>query len=331
MTDSGIVKTDVLGPPYTSITLALTPDAEGEVYATLVRRPADGTAQGAVLHVHGFADYFFHTEYAEWWTARGYDFYALDLRKYGRSIRAHQTPNYVEDLEEYYEELDAAWAFVSSEQSRVVLSAHSTGGLLLPLWADARAITATAMVLNSPWFDLRGSMLLRTVGTKVIDLVGAARPKRIIPRDVSGLYGQSLHRTHGGEWDYNLDWKPVESWPLYAGWLRAIRRGHARLQRGLSLPFPVLVLSSARTGAPTEMSDEVHGSDIVLDVKQIRRWAGVIGTHVTSIAVEGARHDVMLSLEPVRKRAYDELDRWLTAYVSPSPQRSRARRRPPSR
>ena len=51
-----------------------------------------------MLHVHGFADYFFQTEYAEWWNARGYDFYALDLRKYGRSIRDHQTPNYVTDL-----------------------------------------------------------------------------------------------------------------------------------------------------------------------------------------------------------------------------------------
>jgi alpha-beta hydrolase superfamily lysophospholipase len=323
--------TDVLGPPYTSITLALSPDAEGEVYATLVRRPADGIAHGAVLHVHGFADYFFHTEYAEWWTARGYDFYALDLRKYGRSIRAHQTPNFVQDLEEYYEELDAAWAHISALHPNVVLTAHSTGGLVLPLWADSRSIPATAMVLNAPWFDLRGSMLLRTLGTRVIDVVGGMAPKRVIPREVSGLYTRSLHRDLEGEWEFNLDWKPLDPRPVYAGWLRAIRRGHARLQRGLSLTFPVLVLSSARTGAPAEMGEEVHGTDIVLDVQQIRRWAGVVGTHVTSIAIEGARHDVTLSVEPVRKRVYDEIDRWLAAYVNPAPQRSRARRRPPAR
>ena len=59
--------------------------------------------------MHGFADYFFQTGYAEWWTERGYDFYALDLRKYGRSLRPHQTPNYVTDLREYFAELDAAW------------------------------------------------------------------------------------------------------------------------------------------------------------------------------------------------------------------------------
>ena len=59
--------------------------------------------------MHGFADYFFQTEYAEWWTERGYDFYALDLRKYGRSLRPHQTPNYVTDLRDYFPEIDAAW------------------------------------------------------------------------------------------------------------------------------------------------------------------------------------------------------------------------------
>ena len=65
---------------------------EGEVVATLVHRPAVRPPRSrtkvrqAVLHVHGFADYFFQTEFADWWAERGYDFYALDLRKYGRSL-----------------------------------------------------------------------------------------------------------------------------------------------------------------------------------------------------------------------------------------------------
>ena len=84
-------------------------------HATLVHRPAPEPTDRAVLHVHGFADYFFHTEYAEWWNARGHDFYALDLRKYGRSLREHQTPNYVEDLREYFPDLDAAWGRVAVE------------------------------------------------------------------------------------------------------------------------------------------------------------------------------------------------------------------------
>ena len=103
---------DLLGEPYFAETLELDDDEEGTVVATLVSRAAGAPTDRAVLHVHGFADYFFQTAYAEWWTDRGYDFYALDLRKYGRSILAHQTPNYVADLAHYHPELDLAWEHV---------------------------------------------------------------------------------------------------------------------------------------------------------------------------------------------------------------------------
>src|SRR3954454_24714753 len=116
---------DVLGPPYVATTLDLEPDDEGDVVATLVHRPAPQPTRRAVLHVHGFADYFFQTEAADFWSDRGYDFYALDLRKYGRSLRPHQTPNFVTDLTTYYEELDRAFALVSADHDQVLLSAHS--------------------------------------------------------------------------------------------------------------------------------------------------------------------------------------------------------------
>ena len=95
------VTTDVLGEPYEAETIRFPPDEEGPVVATLVRRRASGTAVGAVLQVHGFSDYFFQTELADWWVERGYDFYALDLRKCGRSRLPHQTAHYVDDLHEY--------------------------------------------------------------------------------------------------------------------------------------------------------------------------------------------------------------------------------------
>ena len=309
---------DILGPPYTAVTLPLPDDDEGEVVATLVHRPAEPATRResrAVLHVHGFADYFFQTAYAEWWAARGYDFYALDLRKYGRSIRPHQTPNYVADLAHYHPELDLAWDRVSAAHGDVVLSGHSTGGLVVPLWAQARGVDARAVVLNAPWFDLQGAAWLRLGLTPVVQQVAKRQPKRVVPRRVSGLYARSLHRDHDGEWDFDLDWKPIESWPAYAGWLAAIRRGHAELHRGLSLPFPALVLSSTRSTSPSELGEDVHSTDIVLDVAQIRRWSPALGHHVTYVGVEGARHDVFLSREQPRNQAFAELDRWLTAYV----------------
>jgi alpha-beta hydrolase superfamily lysophospholipase len=103
------VVTDVLGEPWLAETIPLEPDFEGDVVATLVSRRTASPSERATLHVHGFSDYFFHAEYGEWWIQRGHDMYALDLRKYGRSIRPHQSATYVADLSEYYDELDAAW------------------------------------------------------------------------------------------------------------------------------------------------------------------------------------------------------------------------------
>jgi alpha-beta hydrolase superfamily lysophospholipase len=307
---------DVLGPPYVATTLPLAPDDEGEVVATLVHRPAADPTGQAVLHVHGFADYFFQTGAADFWCERGYDFYALDLRKYGRSLLSHQTPNFVTDLSTYYEELDLAFAAVAADHDRIVLSAHSTGGLTVPLWASDRRPDVAGMVLNAPWLDMHGDVVTRNLALPVLHRVGAYRARLAIPRKVSGIYARSIHVEHEGEWPFDLAWKPLESWPVYAGWIRAIRLGQARVAAGIDVPAPVLVLSSTRSGHPASIADpDAFSTDIVLDVEQIRRRAPMLGRHVTLAQVEGAMHDVTLSRPDVRKVVFDEVARFLSAYV----------------
>ena len=53
-------------------------------------------------------------------------------------MRERQTPNYVTDLPEYFDELDAAWGRIIDRDGHdhVVVTAHSTGGLTLSLWAE---------------------------------------------------------------------------------------------------------------------------------------------------------------------------------------------------
>ena len=308
---------DVLGAPYHVETIELPDDDEGAVVASLVTRRGDQTTTKAVLHLHGFADYFFQTHVADYWVERGYDFYAIDLRKYGRSLRDHQTPNFVTDLAHYYPEIDEAYRRIVERDGHrhVVLSAHSTGGLVMPLWLNDRQWPVAGVVLNSPWLDLQGSMLLRTAATKAIDQIGLRRPYLAIPHDVSGFYARSLHRDHDGEWDFDLAWKPLQSWPVLAGWLRAVRRGHARAHRGLAISAPVLVLTSGASSHPKEYGELCTSTDIVLDVELIRKWAHKVADHVTLVRVQGAIHDVTMSRAPVRAKVFDELDRWLAAHV----------------
>jgi alpha-beta hydrolase superfamily lysophospholipase len=319
-----VTQTDVLGPPYTRETIELPDDYEGRVVTTLVHRPtAVDVPLGAVLHVHGYCDYFFQTAMADFYTDLGFDFYALDLRKYGRSLLDHQTPNFCLDLTEYYTDLDAAADRIRTRDGhkRVVVTGHSTGALFTALWAaecrsEGRRV-ADAFVLNSAWLDLHGSFLLRTVGTEALNRLGQRRPYAVIPRTVSGVYGETLHADHRGEWTFDWAWKPRESFPIRAGWLRAVRIGHRTVHRGIDVGAPVLSLCSTTSVTFPEWNDEAASADTVLDVKQIAKWSHQLGPDVTIVRVEGAIHDVLCSREEVRESAFATIERWLR-YALPS-------------
>ena len=109
-------------------TLSLPDTYDGPVVATLVRRRAPQPTGHAVLYLHGCVDYFFQNHMAVAYNDHGYDFYALDLRRHGRSLRPHQRPNFCKDLREYYAELDLAIDLVRAEgHPWLLLNGHSTG------------------------------------------------------------------------------------------------------------------------------------------------------------------------------------------------------------
>ena len=123
-------QTDILGEDYQQLTLNFADDYDGKVVATLVRKKAAQATKKAVLYIHGFSDYFFQTEMAEQFNQHGYDFYALDLRKYGRSKLPHQKFYYILDLREYDAEISKALEIIGQENhNQVLLAGHSTGRL----------------------------------------------------------------------------------------------------------------------------------------------------------------------------------------------------------
>ena len=315
--------TDDVLPGYRQHTLALgtDPDGEGELFATLVRTTESIPSSSVVLALHGYTDYFFNTELAEHFAARGWRFYGLDSRRCGRSWRAGQTPHFTTDLARYDRELEGALAIIGAENpgARVLMYGHSTGGLVVSLWldrvrsrGDTAALKIAGLVLNSPFLDLNGPAILRTRATSTA--IGAAsrvRATRVVRGAGSGGYGLTLHRAYHGEFDYNLTWKPIGGFPITVGWIHAIRRGQARLQRGLDVGVPNLVLRSDHSVAETAETQLLQRGDAVLDVAHIARWAGCLGNRTTSVPVVDAKHDVFLSLSEPRAAAYAELDRWL--------------------
>ena len=306
---------DVLGGGWVRRTLHLRPDAQGDAVATLVHRGDAGGARDrpAVLYVHGFVDYFFQTHVADALADRGYDLYALDLRDYGRSIRAGREPNDTRSLATYAEEVDAAVRLVRERHDRVVLLGHSTGGLIAALWAQHRRGRGLvdAVVLNSPWLDVRGSVVERRVLAPAIDhVLGRVAPRLVVSR-LGEHYGRALHADGGGEWAYDLAWKPYAGFPVRAGFVRAIRRGQAEVARGLDIDVPVLVLASDASGPDDRWHDGLLTTDSVLDPADMRRLAPRLGRDVTFQEITGGAHDLALSPLPARTRYLDEVVRWL--------------------
>ncbi|MEJ6537098.1 MAG: alpha/beta hydrolase [Mycobacterium sp.] len=314
---------DVLaGYRQATLPLGADPDGEGELFATLVRTADSTPSSSVVLAVHGYTDYFFNTELADHFTARGWRFYGLDSHRCGRSWREGQTPHFTTDLARYDRELEWAISVIAAENptARVLVCGHSTGGLVVALWldrvrqrGDTAAMGIAGLVLNSPFLDLNGPAILRTkVTSTAIGAVSKVRKTRVLRGSGTGGSGLTLHREYHGEFDYDLRWKPLGGFPVTVGWIHAIRRGQAKLHRGLDVGVPNLVLRSDHSVAETAETDMLQRGDAVLDVAHIARWAGCLGNRTTSVPVTDAKHDVFLSLAEPRAAAYTELERWLS-------------------
>ncbi|MBN9185006.1 alpha/beta hydrolase [Microbacterium sp.] len=322
---------DILGAPFAQLTLPLGDDEEGPVVATLVRslpalpaRVVGPLAHVDVLAVHGWSDYFFQPELARFWTSRGARFHALDLRKYGRSLRPGQTPGDIADLDAYDEDIEAALTAighgagaVTPPRRRLVLLGHSTGGLVLTLWAARHRGRAQALVLNSPWLELQ----LGAIGRQALAPLVAARA-RVEPRGAHPMVDLGYYtraQTEVGALPvpgYREDWRPARGFRTHPGWLAAVLTGHRRIAAGVDVGCPALVLLSARSTPPLAWSEAMTSSDSVLVVDDIARAATRIGHVVTIARIDGALHDVFLSRPEPRATAFRTLAEWIRPTIN---------------
>jgi alpha-beta hydrolase superfamily lysophospholipase len=305
--------TDILNNGFKQATIVQPSDYEGSVTCTIIRKLPAEKSQKAVLYVHGFNDYFFQEEMADRFVSEGFNFYAVDLRKYGRSWLGHQKLNNVRDLSEYFPDIDTVLHTIKGEgSSKIMLSGHSLGGLIVSLYANARngSEKFDAMLLNSPFFDLNAKSVLKKSALNYIVKRAEKHPETIAEAGISSLYGESLHKNFHGEWSYNLSWKPVEVPPVNFGWVKAVHDGLIKLSQGLQINKPVLVLHSAKSVDEKKWSDTMFTGDVVLNVDEIAQQArNIIGPYSIQ-AIPGGMHDLILSRKPVRDDVYTTIFDW---------------------
>lgn len=313
MVDASSWKPDEL-TGFEKLTHSLPEEDDGPLAVTLVRAhptsPSNAESASspktAVLYVHGFVDYFFQTHLAEAFQQAGFAFFAVDLRRYGRSLHPENRPCTCRSLSDYFEDLD--WAFEQLAQlgyESVTLVGHSTGCLITSLYAHRGKWKAniSALLLNSPFFEFRANFLERLALTGLIH-AGHRFPHWKAPLRPQSVYGQSLHRSQSGEWEYDLAKKPLIGFPVTCGWLRAIHHGHLEVQAGLQIACPILVLHSSHSFTPQQtLTENAFRADLVLDVQHMKTFAPGLGQLVTLQTIEHGMHDLVLSREPARSQA----------------------------
>lgn len=332
---------DVLGHPFEARLIPLPDDEEGPASATLIRIKMDRSRRRrrkhskpsfVILYLHGRNDYFFQAEAAKRFQKMGAAFYALDLRKYGRSLRPWQTIGYTDDLDVYDQELNRAVELVRQDHPNLplILFAHSTGGLIGTLWAWKHPGLIDGLVLNSAWLELQSMTSIRPTLERIMKGVAGLKPRAtVIGESKVNTYHRSISEGWGGSgfdlpdwaetkgddpsltgWAMHSQWKRPNSYPAPAAWLLAILAGHRQVENEVHLDCPVLSLASTSSATEDEWAPAVFNSDVVLDPDLVSQRAATLSDSVTIIRLPG-KHDLLLSDPPVREALYEAVMKWI--------------------
>ena len=314
---------DILGPNFRALTLNL----KASQVCTLVHYPAlekDDIDPIGILYVHGYTDYFYQTELAEFFHQLGFDFYAVDLHGYGRSIRPYQADHNQNHFSNYFADLDVCLSTMAEKGiKRCILLGHSTGGLVTTRYltteyqAETANIEIIGHILNSPFLSLPLSIQQETWRLPLYRLISQALSGLSIPAKKHTLYARSIHRSLEGEWSYRLDWKPSQGSALSFSWLHQIIQQQAACLTQ-ECPIPTLLCRSSQSTYHKDSLAEIIQGDAVLDVDNMESKAKRIFTQLDIAIIDKGYHDLILSPSKVRKDFYKNLQSWLSAYQNTS-------------
>lgn len=284
---------------------------DGPCRSTIVRKLSAKPSGRAYLYIHGFNDYFFQREKGERFVDSGYNFYAVDLRRYGRSKLEWQYPFNIRSMHEYFCDIDSAISQIRRDgNTDITLSGHSTGGLTVLLFAAVKGADCRVdrVVTDSPFLEWNFSPVMRNVVVPIVQFASKFSKDSKINQGHCDGYAESLLKEYHGQWTYNTDWKMIYSPPVTFSWVGAINAGQSELmKKRTNITVPILVMHSSRKIEGCNWTPEFQTGDAVLDPHMIQQKGSRLG-HIRQVcAIDSGLHDLILS-EPVpREAAYDSI------------------------
>lgn len=303
---------DILGDGFEMAFINHPADYSGKVRSTVIRKLATAPSHKAILYVHGFSDYFLQKEMAQMFVDHGYNFYAIDLRKYGRSLLEGQRLFQVRDLHEYFPDIDSAVEIISADGTEsIALLGHSTGGLTTSLYMSEKpSPLIKALMLNSPFLDWNMPTFMKKVIIPIASSFGRVFPNVKIHQEPDAGYANTLSAHHQGEWHYREDWKLDVLPDPDLGWIRAIYQGQKQLRRQ-SVKVPVLLMHSSCSVKKGVSKESYFHADAILDVETISYYGTRLGNDVTEVTFQDGLHDLVLSKKIIREQVYETMLSWL--------------------
>lgn len=284
---------------------------DGPCRSTIIRKLNPAGSKRAYLYIHGFNDYFFQSEMGERFIDSGYNFYAVDLRRYGRSLEEWQYPFNIRDIREYFADIDSALVQIRRDgNTDITLSGHSTGGLTVSYMAACRGdeIGVDRVVTDSPFLEWNFNTLYRKLLIPVVSLWGRISPDFKIKQSHCDGYAYSLLKQYHGEWQYDTLWKMIYSPPVTSSWIHVINNTQGRLRRkSKNIKVPILVMHSSDKVEGCNWTPAFQYGDAVLDPAMIQQCGLKLGQVHEVVTIDSGLHDLILSAPRVRQAAYDTI------------------------
>ena len=294
---------------------------DGPCRSTIVRLLDKRGSRKAFLYIHGFNDYFFQKEMGEKYVDSGYNFYAVDLRRYGRSRLPWQYPFNIRKQNEYFADIDSALAQIRKDgNTDITLGGHSTGGLTVILYAAEKGqdICVNRVVTNSPFLAWNFSPFMRKVAIPAVSSIGGIFKNSKIKQDRCDGYAYSLLKQFHGFWTYNTNWKMIYSPPVTMSWVRAISKAQATIKKKRDkIAVPLLVMHSSRKIEGCNWTPEFMTGDAVLDPFELQKIGVTLGAdkrNTVVCAIDSGLHDLILSEPRPREAAYDSIFRFIRTH-----------------
>jgi alpha-beta hydrolase superfamily lysophospholipase len=162
------------------------------------------------------------------------------------------------------------------------------------------------LILNSPFLAMPQGPVAAGLGAAL----GASFPFLSTDSRVNEWYAKSLHQDHKGRWQFNTAFKPIDGFRAYFGWIRAVVLAQKRIEAGLALTQPVLVMHSDRSRNYKAWSEALHRADLVLKVDDIRRLGPKLGPGVVMKEIPDGKHDLTLSDDTPRELCLQAMLEW---------------------